>query len=140
MKISHKLCDRIDGTQFWCFPWFPANFLLCVILRCTVYSVSFRIEISLQITKTHKKKQVLLINIAYFHNNTLCSNHCDIREINKRVTKIDQSLEWRHISRQWMKLSFSSKLLRILYFQNFSGPDVFSKVNKRTWYIYLFKK
>ena len=36
MKISHKLCDRMDGTQFWCFPWFPANSLLCVILRYTV--------------------------------------------------------------------------------------------------------
>ena len=37
MKISHKLCDRMDGTQFWCFPWFPTNSLLCVILRYTVY-------------------------------------------------------------------------------------------------------
>ena len=37
MKISHKLCDRMDGTQFWCFPWFPANSLLCVILCYTVY-------------------------------------------------------------------------------------------------------
>ena len=31
MKISHKLFGRMDGTQFWCFSWFPANFLLCVI-------------------------------------------------------------------------------------------------------------
>ena len=37
MKISHKLCDRMDGTQFWCFPWFPGNLLLCVILHYTVY-------------------------------------------------------------------------------------------------------
>ena len=37
MKISHKLCVRMDGTQFWCFSWFPANTLLCVILRYTVY-------------------------------------------------------------------------------------------------------
>ena len=37
MKISHKLCGRMDGTQFWCFPWFPANSLLCVIYRYTVY-------------------------------------------------------------------------------------------------------
>ena len=37
MKISDKLCDRMDGTDFWCFPWFPANSLLCVILRYTVY-------------------------------------------------------------------------------------------------------
>ena len=40
MKISHKLCDRMDGTQFWCFLWFPANSLLCIILRYTVYIVS----------------------------------------------------------------------------------------------------
>ena len=33
MKISLKLCDRMDGTQFSCFPWFPENYLLCVILR-----------------------------------------------------------------------------------------------------------
>ena len=37
MKISHKLCDRMNGTQFWCFPLFPANSLLCVIIRYTVY-------------------------------------------------------------------------------------------------------
>ena len=37
MKICHKLCDRINGTQFWCFSWFPANSLLCVIYRYTVY-------------------------------------------------------------------------------------------------------
>ena len=37
MKISHKLCFSMDGTQFWCFLWFPANSLLCVILRYTVY-------------------------------------------------------------------------------------------------------
>ena len=37
MKICHKLCDRMNGTQFWCFPWFPANSLLFVILRYTVY-------------------------------------------------------------------------------------------------------
>ena len=37
MNISHKLCDRMDGTQFWCFPWSPANSLLCVLLRYTVW-------------------------------------------------------------------------------------------------------
>ena len=37
MKISHKLWGRMDGSQFWCFPWFPANSLLCVIYRYTVY-------------------------------------------------------------------------------------------------------
>ena len=37
MKICHKLCDRTNGTQFWCFPLFPANSLLCVRLRYTVY-------------------------------------------------------------------------------------------------------
>ena len=38
MKICHKLYDRMNGTtQFWCFPWLPANSLLCVTLRYTVY-------------------------------------------------------------------------------------------------------
>ena len=37
IKISHKLCDGMDGTQFWCFPWFPPNSLLCVIYCYTVY-------------------------------------------------------------------------------------------------------
>ena len=27
----------MDGSKFWCFPWFPENSLLCVILRYTVY-------------------------------------------------------------------------------------------------------
>ena len=36
MKISHKLCDRMNGTQSWCFPLFPANSLLCVTIRYTV--------------------------------------------------------------------------------------------------------
>ena len=39
MKISHKLCDRMNSTEFWCFPLFPANSLLCVIIRYTVYMV-----------------------------------------------------------------------------------------------------
>ena len=36
IKISHELCNGMDGTQFWCFPWFPPNSLLCVIYRYTV--------------------------------------------------------------------------------------------------------
>ena len=39
MKISHKLCDRMNRTQFWCFPLFPANSLLCVIIPYTVYKI-----------------------------------------------------------------------------------------------------
>ena len=37
MKISPNLYGRMDGSKFWCFPWFPENVLLCVILRYTVY-------------------------------------------------------------------------------------------------------
>ena len=37
MKISPNLYGRIDGSKFWCFPWFPENSLLCVILRYRVY-------------------------------------------------------------------------------------------------------
>ena len=36
MKISPNLNGRMDGSKFWCFPWFPENSLLCVILRYTV--------------------------------------------------------------------------------------------------------
>ena len=36
-KISANLYGRMDGLKFWCFPWFPGNFLLCVIKRYTVY-------------------------------------------------------------------------------------------------------
>ena len=38
MKISPNLYGRMDGSKFWCFPWFPENSLLCVILRYTVYA------------------------------------------------------------------------------------------------------
>ena len=37
MKISPNLYGRMDGSKFWCFPWFRENSLLCVILRYTVY-------------------------------------------------------------------------------------------------------
>ena len=36
MKISPNLYGRKDGSRFLCFPWFPENSLLCVILRYTV--------------------------------------------------------------------------------------------------------
>ena len=38
MKISPNLYGRMDGSKFWCFPWFPENSLLCVILCYTVYA------------------------------------------------------------------------------------------------------
>ena len=38
MKISPNLYDRMNGSKFWCFPWFPWNSLLCVILPYTVWS------------------------------------------------------------------------------------------------------
>ena len=37
MKISQNLYGRMDGSKFLSFPWLPGNFLLCVILRYTVY-------------------------------------------------------------------------------------------------------
>ena len=37
MKISPNLYGRMDGSKFWCFPWFPEKSLLCVILCYTVY-------------------------------------------------------------------------------------------------------
>ena len=41
MKISPNLYGRMDGSKFWCFPWFPENSLLCVILCYTVYVLYF---------------------------------------------------------------------------------------------------
>jgi hypothetical protein len=37
MKISLNLYGRMNGSKFWCFPWFLENSLLCAILRYTVY-------------------------------------------------------------------------------------------------------
>ena len=37
IKISPNLYGRMAGSKFWCFPWFPENSLLCVILCYTVY-------------------------------------------------------------------------------------------------------
>ena len=37
MKISQSFLGSKDGSKFWCLPWFPKKFLLCVILRYTVY-------------------------------------------------------------------------------------------------------
>ena len=49
MKISPNLYGRMDGSKFWHFPWFPGNFLLCVIYRYTVYftnySQNFQVEL-----------------------------------------------------------------------------------------------
>ena len=39
MKISPNLYGRMDGLKFWRFPWFPANSLVCVIKRYTVYVI-----------------------------------------------------------------------------------------------------
>ena len=38
-KISPNVYGRMNRSKFWRFPWFPANSLLCVILRYTVYIV-----------------------------------------------------------------------------------------------------
>ena len=36
-----NLLGRMDGLKFLCFPWFPENSLLCVILCYTVYLITF---------------------------------------------------------------------------------------------------
>ena len=41
MKISPNLYGRMDGSKFWCFPWFPENSLLCVILCYTGSTIRF---------------------------------------------------------------------------------------------------
>ena len=42
MKISPNLYGRMDGSKFWCFPWFPEKSLLCVKLCYTVYLIKRR--------------------------------------------------------------------------------------------------
>ena len=49
LKISPNLYGRMDGSKFWCFPWFPENSLLCVILRYTVYLKSLKLIFSLDL-------------------------------------------------------------------------------------------
>ena len=52
MKISPNFYGRMDGS-FWCFPWFPENSLLCVILRYTVYmdNLYHQTKISIEVLK-----------------------------------------------------------------------------------------
>ena len=38
MKISPNLYGRMDGSKFWCFPWFPENSLL-FMRNIALYSV-----------------------------------------------------------------------------------------------------
>ena len=72
MKISHKLCNRMDGTQFWCFPWFAANSLLCVILRVFyVYWDKLKIELGWQ---NVWKSGVASINVARRCRFLICRN------------------------------------------------------------------
>ena len=51
IKISPNLYGRMDVSKFWCFPSFPENSLLCVILRYRVYFL-FHSEDSTYIYKT----------------------------------------------------------------------------------------
>ena len=57
MKISYKLCDRMNGSQFWCFSWFPENSLLYVILLYTVQcSYNLSRDNSIQISEPALQK------------------------------------------------------------------------------------
>ena len=39
---------RMYGLKFWRFPWFPGNFLLCVIKRYTVYLLTMYFQSTLK--------------------------------------------------------------------------------------------
>ena len=41
MKISQSFLGSQDGSKFWWLPWFPANSLLCIILRYTVQCINW---------------------------------------------------------------------------------------------------
>ena len=62
MKISPNLCGRMDGSKFWCFPWFSENFLLCVILR---YTVCIWVSCILQIQKRTVSAETIRGNTVF---------------------------------------------------------------------------
>ena len=68
MKISHKLCNRMDGTQFWCFLWFPANFLLWYyVIQCKSNSIECRSRWrSNQVLLTLNANQSFFIAFGFF--------------------------------------------------------------------------
>ena len=67
MKISHKLCD---GTQFWCFPWFPSNSLHCIILRYLYIFLSHKLLVFLNIRTYIQWLWLWLLKLSYVAANT----------------------------------------------------------------------
>jgi hypothetical protein len=53
IKISPNLYGRLNWSKFCCFPWFPENSLLCVILRYTVYTVHLLTTSIYWVVKVH---------------------------------------------------------------------------------------
>ena len=66
MKISPNLYGRMDGSKFWCFPWFPENSLLCVILRYTVYIGLLLISKQNKFFEPKQKSQIHIDNVKLF--------------------------------------------------------------------------
>ena len=64
IMFGPNLYGRMDGSKFWCFPWFPENSLLCVILRYTVY-----------LNKNFQRESGESCNIRNSFNQFLASNH-----------------------------------------------------------------
>ena len=92
VKISHKLCGRMDGTQFWCFLWFPANSLLCVIYCYTVYiSLVSTLNLILNVLC-----QVLWVWFTKKQPDTPCNDHKKIW-IGQLKTKEQQDPFWKKI-------------------------------------------
>ena len=63
-----NLYGRMDGSKFTRFPWFPANSLLCIIKRYTVYLHSLGTP-NLRVSQAKISKQLLLV-LMYLNNNT----------------------------------------------------------------------
>ena len=61
MKISPNLYGRMDGSKVWCFPWFPENSLLCVILCYTVY-----VYIWLLTAQSAQRQQKYNIHMSFY--------------------------------------------------------------------------
>ena len=75
MKISPNLYGRMVGLKFWCFPWFPENSLLRVILRYRVYILqisswkkhSYTANENVLVALGDRKFQTLIKKFDYLH-------------------------------------------------------------------------
>ena len=156
MSISPNLYGRLDGSKFWRFPWFPANFLLCVIKRYTVYVQkmylnvfrrilgkynfqSLKLDISYQekYQVQEKKYQVpTLYNVLLRIARKLLETRENIKILTNPV--YHTNLDW--FSWEWSKKKFEEKKFKMAdfskwpFFKTANSRDFFAKISQiRPW-------